>query len=184
MRYAGAQNFAHNPVPGYDAAECVLATTVAEALSNVQKDVRALGLTLLVYDCYRPAAAVHAFAEWAKRAKGFDPAHNPRIAPRQLLTDGYIAARSRHSSGGTVDLTLAEIDGTPLEMGTGFDFFDPAAYTVSPKIADRARANRQKLVKLMRSHGFSNYSREWWHFSFDREPFGGKIFNFPITERQ
>lgn len=184
MRYAGARNFTRKPVPGYQAAECVLATVVAEALSKVQKEAAALGLSLLVYDCYRPAPAVRAFVDWAARAKGNDPEHNPSVPPERLIAEGYIAARSRHSSGGTVDVTLAGADGKPLDMGTGFDFFDPATHTASPKIVGQARANRRQLTALMQRHGFAGYSREWWHFTFEREPFRGRVFDFPITSRR
>lgn len=66
MRYAGTKNFTGHAVNGYDAPECVLVREAADALKAAQEEVKAKGLSLKVYDCYRPARAVKAFVDWSK----------------------------------------------------------------------------------------------------------------------
>ena len=186
IRYAGSDNFTHSPVPGYRAAECVLAEATARALARVQQDLRRRGYSLLVFDCYRPAKAVRRFVEWARAVGTPDAAYHPHVRRNRLIAEGYIAARSGHSSGGTVDLTLVRDAAggfKPLDMGTNFDFFDPAAATGSKKIPAEARVNRLLLVDAMAAAGFANYRREWWHFRDRNEPFAGRIFDFDIVSR-
>ena len=112
MRYAGHDNFTMKPVPGYDAPECVLVREAAEALKAAQAELKPMGLALKVYDCYRPTRAVAAFVAWAKQPD--DPeaklVHYPDL-PKSALFPDYIATRSGHSRGATVDVTLV-----PLEL--------------------------------------------------------------------
>jgi D-alanyl-D-alanine dipeptidase len=184
MRYAGANNFTHAAVPGYRAAECVLSVETAKALARVQADLRGDGYGLMVYDCYRPAKAVKRFVDWASKAGPADPEHNPHVARNRLLAEGYIGRRSAHSSGGTVDLTLVRAgEKISLTMGTGFDFFDPLAYTADRHVPPEAEANRKRLVAAMARQGFRNYRREWWHFTYGREPFAGRMFDFDIEPK-
>jgi zinc D-Ala-D-Ala dipeptidase len=206
MRYAGAKNFTGNPVPGYDAPECVLVRSAAEALKRVQAEVHAKGLTLKVYDCYRPARAVASFVEWAKTPD--DPkakaVYYPNL-PKSALFPDYIATRSGHSRGATMDLTLVPLspseepapqsgeactapqtgeapDGS-LAMGTTFDCFDTKANTAAPGLTEEERANRKALVDAMQAEGFKNYPKEWWHFTLEPEPYPDTIFDFPIEPR-
>ncbi|MGV1013579.1 MAG: M15 family metallopeptidase [Methyloceanibacter sp.] len=209
MRYAGSRNFTGTPVPGYQAPECVLLRPAAEALQRVQTGLRAKGLTLKVYDCYRPAKAVAAFVDWAKEPD--DPkakvAYYPNLDKRALFPD-YIATRSGHSRGATVDLTLVPLeaeakpsagdgaepqsctapqsgsapDGS-LAMGTSFDCFDVKANTDTSGLTEEERKNRTLLVEAMQTHGFQNYPMEWWHFTFQPEPYPDTFFDFPITPR-
>ena len=185
MRYAGADNFTGAPVAGYKAAECVLARPVAEALARVQAGLKEGGRTLIVYDCYRPARAVAAFNAWAKAGgRARDPRWHPKIARNQLVAQGYIAARSGHSSGGSVDLGLAERTRggvKPLDMGGAFDLFDRRSHTATPGLTPNQRANRKALVDAMGRAGFANYRREWWHFTFRNEPFKGRAFDFEVA---
>jgi zinc D-Ala-D-Ala dipeptidase len=210
MRYAGSENFTGHPVPGYDASECVLVRSAAEALKRVQAEVRARGLTLKVYDCYRPARAVASFVEWAKTPD--DPkakaVYYPNLPKSALLPD-YIATRSGHSRGATMDLTLVPLspsaeDGTSngdtnrapcttpqaksapdgsLAMGTTFDCFDLKSHTIRPGLSDEERKNRAILVEAMQAQGFKNYPKEWWHFTLEPEPYPDTIFDFPIEPR-
>ncbi|MET0381203.1 MAG: M15 family metallopeptidase [Methyloceanibacter sp.] len=208
MRYAGRDNFTGEPVPGYDAPECVLLRPAAEALASVQADLRAKGLTLKVYDCYRPARAVAAFVEWAKEAD--DPAakatYYPNL-PKSALFPDYIATRSGHSRGATLDLTIVMIASEPeaetetatplpctapqqergsdgsLDMGTSFDCFDVEANTAAPGLSPDEQDNRATLLEAMRARGFKNYPLEWWHFTFEPEPYPDTIFDFPIVPR-
>ena len=154
VRYAGANNFTGARLPGYDAPRALLRREVAVALGRVQARLRTGGLGLLVFDGYRPVRATLAMVDWAKRTG--------RV---KLLDDGYIARRSRHNQGVAVDLTLADpASGTQLDMGTPFDTFSEAAHTANA--VGRVLHYRQLLVRAMESEGFTNYEKEWWHFSY------------------
>jgi D-alanyl-D-alanine dipeptidase len=209
MRYASSDNFTGHPLPGYKAAECVLRSDVAQALGRVQAELLPQNLSLKTYDCYRPVRAVRAFVRWAyrDRPKGGVKRFYPTFDKRTLFNRGFIAAHSRHSTGTTVDLTLVKLPppamkpydpkaeyaactapapwrapDNSVDMGTGFDCFDPRAYTRAKGIDADARRWRKKLVAVMRRNGFHNYFREWWHFSY----YGGgtpHAWDFPITPR-
>jgi zinc D-Ala-D-Ala dipeptidase len=186
IRYASAANFTGAPVPGYASPSCILAVPVAEALARVQSDLKPSGLTLLVFDCYRPARAVRHFVEWAATGgEARDPAYHPNVRRSRLVAEGYIAARSGHSSGGSVDLTLARIlpggGHEALDMGGAFDLFDRRSHVDAPDIPVAARANRALLARAMAREGFAGYRREWWHFRYRDEPFPGKSFDFPVS---
>ena len=169
MRYAGERNFIGAKVDGYNAARCLLLEPAARALAQVEAGLRAQNYRLRIYDCYRPARAVAHFVRWVEdlddqRTKA---AHYPNLDKSALLGE-YIAPVSGHSRGATVDLTLMDCrSGTcePLDMGTGFDFFDPRANTEAADISSTQRANRQRLLAAMQGHGFSNYPMEWWHYT-------------------
>ncbi|AKC87124.1 M15 family metallopeptidase [Pseudoxanthomonas suwonensis] len=184
MRYAGSDNFTGAPVPGYDANRCYLLQPVAEALARVQASLRAEGLGLRVYDCYRPTHSVQSFVRWIERPD--DPALKARWYPnvdKSALMPGYIGQVSGHSRGATVDLTLVRCDGdgcTPLDMGTPYDFFDPLANTDDPGIDARQRAHRHHLREAMAAQGLANYPMEWWHFTLRPEPDPHTAYDFPV----
>jgi D-alanyl-D-alanine dipeptidase len=196
IRYAGSGNFLGRPAKGYDVAECVLTTAAAKALSAVQATVTKQGLTLVVFDCYRPAGAVADFVGWAKAGGPEDPQWHPRVRRDELVAKGYIGAQSSHTRGSTVDLALASVArpsrlenfcGLPqadtLDFGSGFDCFDEISETRQANIPAEAAANRRRLVEAMRGFGFRNYSKEWWHFTLENEPFAKTRFDFPISPR-
>jgi D-alanyl-D-alanine dipeptidase len=161
MRYAGANNFTGHPVPGYRAPQCWLRAEAARALAVAQADANTHGFSLVVYDCYRPRRAVSSFVEWSRNAdQSTKPDYYPRLDKSQLFPQGYIAEQSTHSTGLAVDLGVVG-----WNFGTPFDFFDQRSWTKSPTSGD-ARAHRDALVALMRRHGFENYPREWWHYTF------------------
>ncbi len=161
MRYAGPNNFTGAPVPGYDAPQCWLRAEAAKALAAAQKDARAQGVSLVVYDCYRPLRAVSAFVDWSRNPdQRTKPAHYPHLDKSALFPEGYIAEHSTHSTGLAVDIGVKG-----WNFGTPFDFFDPRSWTTA-KTSKTARAHRDALVTLMRRHGFENYPREWWHFTY------------------
>jgi D-alanyl-D-alanine dipeptidase len=154
-RYAGSNNFTGAPLPGYEAPRALLRREAALALVRVQARLRTGGLGLLVFDGYRPVRASRAMVTWAERA-----------GRRDLLQDGYIARRSRHNQGVAVDLTLVDpLSGTQLDMGTPYDTFTEAAHTANA--SGRVLRYRQILVRAMESEGFSNYNKEWWHFTYE-----------------
>ena len=131
------------------------------------------------------STSVRAMVAAMQKRKGTNATYHPRVPATRLVVEGYLAARSGHSAGGTVDLTLARLGpggkAEPLAMRTAFDFYDPASHTAAEGIGAQARANRIRLLKAMTAAGFANYAREWWHFRFTAEPFKGRHFDFPVT---
>lgn len=194
IRYAGRENFLHRKVSGYEAPVCILTRQAAEALSGVQKAVAAEGLTLVVFDCYRPARAVADMGEWTKEGGPPDRQWYPTVQRKDLIARGYIGELSTHSRGSTVDLAIARAgqktapkpacgapDADTLDFGTGFDCFDPTSETAHRPLAAEAIANRKTLLEAMRAGGFKNYAREWWHYTLESEPFPKQRFDFPIV---
>ena len=211
IRYTTAFNFVGEPIDGYLAPECILTEAAADALKRVAADLAERGLGLKVYDCYRPQAAVDHFVRWAN---GPDDAMKRAFYPEEpkgrLFARGYIARRSGHSRGSTVDLTLVrqpvgasvvpdgtyprpdqetlprcdrEADRFPerdLNMGTAYDCLSPASATASRAVSAEARRNRQTLTDAMSRRGFRNYSKEWWHFTLRGEPFSRTYHDFPV----
>jgi D-alanyl-D-alanine dipeptidase len=184
MNYATVDNFTGEVVDGYKAKKAFLAKAPAEALCLVQAEAQKKGLTLKIFDSYRPVKAVSFFQAWAKK-----PETNPQIKQLfypgftrlELFEQGYIAKQSSHSRGSAVDLTLAHADsGNSLDMGTAFDYFADLSHTDSPKVTEEQRKNRLLLKDLMESRGFKNFSQEWWHYSFRPEPYPDQYFDFDI----
>lgn len=210
IRYHGEHNFVGRPIEGYDAPECWLTREAAEALARVQERVTAKGYSLKVYDCYRPQRAVSDFVVWAK-----DPDDTttqaefyPRLAKDVLFPQGFIAEKSGHSRGSTVDVTLVptgtgaspewrvgdpQVDcaapvgerfaDTTIDMGTGFDCFDPSAATASTAVPAAAQQHRALLLAEMTAPGagFRNLPQEWWHYTLEDEPFPETYFDVSIT---
>lgn len=163
MRYAGKDNFTGRPVPGYSVPQCWLRREVAEALAAVAKEAQALGLRLVVYDCYRPQRATRAFIDWAEddADQAMKAAYYPHLDKNEIFAKGYIAKQSTHSLGIAVDIAFLDKD-----FGTPFDLFDAASATDYLDIPAEARKNRDALFALMTKHGFANLPQEWWHFSY------------------
>lgn len=193
MRYAGADNFVGRRLAGYEAPYCILTGKAAKALSRVQEAVAADGFSLVVFDCYRPERAVADMVRWSRAGGPADPRWFPAVRRENLISAGYVGARSAHSRGSTVDLALVETAGGGTEtrcgatatgmaeFGTGFDCFDKKSRTLFSPLPPGAAENRARLVKAMKAEGFVNYSREWWHFTLSDEPFPGRRFDFPVT---
>lgn len=153
LRYATPNNFTGAPLPGYLANRAYLRREAAVALARVQRSLTRDGLGIKVFDAYRPVRATLAMVDWTARVNRPD-----------LITEGYIASRSRHNLGFAIDLTLIDLStGRELEMGTAFDTFSAAAHTANA--SGETAANRQKLKAAMEREGFLNYDQEWWHFS-------------------
>lgn len=183
VRYAGSHNFVGRPVDGYGAGRCLLTRPAAEALAGVAADAGRQGLRLKLFDCYRPARAVADFARWAAdlsdtRTKA---EFYPDLDKAQLFALGYIAERSGHSRGSTLDLTLVRADtGAELDMGTAFDRFSTTSWPGSDAVTAAQKANRMLLAGLMEGHGFKPFDQEWWHFTLANEPYPDTYFDFPI----
>ena len=207
IRYAGSHNFVGRPVRGYLAAECILSEPAARALEAVQKQLAEKKLSLIVWDCYRPKRAVDDFLQWSK-----DPTHSemkaeiyPNTDKDRLFALGYLATRSAHSRGSTVDLGIvpAAVSSSPrpdpvqslkactlpkgerfedgtIDFGTGYDCLDELASTANPRAGDAALRNRQTLKSAMQAAGFRPYAKEWWHFELVDEPFHDG-FDFEVS---
>lgn len=182
MRYATTDNFTGTRVDGYGARRCLLSRPAAEALARLQAELREFGLTLVMYDCYRPQRAVDHFARWARdpAAQATKARYYPNEDKALLFERGYIAQRSGHSRASTVDLGLADDTGRELDFGTGWDFLDPRSATANPAVPAEARRNRLLLRAMMDRHGFDNYTKEWWHYTLRGEPYPQNYFDMEI----
>lgn len=144
------------------------------------------GLGLKLFDAYRPQRAVEHFVRWARDVNDLrmKAEFYPGVEKRDLLKEGYIAEKSSHSRGSTVDVTLVPLNATrpaqALDMGTPFDWFGPESWPNSPAVTPVQRAHRLLLRMVMEKHGFQPYAQEWWHFTLINEPFPGTYFDFPV----
>ncbi|WP_352126983.1 M15 family metallopeptidase [Mesorhizobium sp. dw_380] len=194
IRYAGSNNFLHRKVSGYEAPICILTEQAAKALSGVQKAIAAKGLTLVVFDCYRPTRSVADMGKWTTGGGPPDPQWHPKVKRGDLIARGYVASLSAHSRGSTVDVAILRtdrpsstkpacgaIDADTLDFGAGFDCFDPMSETAHRPLGREAAANRKLLLDAMRAGGFKNHACEWWHFTLVHEPYPTRRFDFPVA---
>lgn len=183
LRYHGNNNFMGRRVNGYNSPEAILTEAAAAALDNVQQELKKNEMGLKLFDAYRPQQAVNHFKEWAQ-----DHADTlmkqqlyPGIDKKDLFKLGYIAERSGHSRGSTVDVTIIHLTtGEEWDMGTEFDFFGPESGYATDAITPGQTANRSFLRTLMVKNGFKPYEAEWWHFTLDLEPFPDTYYDFPV----
>lgn len=182
-KYYSGDNFVGARVDGYLAPKIILTVEAATALKAVQAFLAPFGLSLKLFDGYRPQRAVDHFVRWAEDVKDTrtKAAHYPDVDKRNLFRDGYIAARSSHSRGSTIDLTIVDKNtGEELDMGTPFDFFGPQSWPDHATFPPQVRANRALLRSAMILHGFKPYEAEWWHFTLRNEPYPETYFDFPV----
>jgi zinc D-Ala-D-Ala dipeptidase len=197
IRYAGHRNFMGRPAQGYAQALCLLSQPAAHHLRRAVQAAGALGLALKVFDAYRPQRAVDDFVRWSRDENDqlMKSQYYPRVDKRDLLASGYIAARSSHSRGSAVDVTLVVrnpgsgdlhpadalmAQSLELDMGSPFDLFDPLSHIACPHLPVCCRFNRQLLQQLMNDAGFVGIAEEWWHFSLRDEPYASTYFDFPL----
>jgi D-alanyl-D-alanine dipeptidase len=182
IRYYSAFNFVGTRVDGYLAPVAILSRPAAEALARAAEAARGRGLVLRIFDAYRPQAAVNHFVRWAEDAadqknKAF---FYPDVDKSRLFELQYIAAKSGHSRGSTVDLTLvSRATGAELDMGSPFDFFGEISHHGTPRITREQTANRNLLKSVMENAGFRPYPEEWWHYTLADEPYPDSYFTFP-----
>ncbi|GGX93205.1 D-alanyl-D-alanine dipeptidase [Streptomyces minutiscleroticus] len=208
IRYATAHNFVGERITGYRQPLCILTRPAAEALRAAQSRLRSTGYGLKVYDCYRPQRAVDHFVRWAKDPddQAMKTEFYPDVDKSRLFEDGYIAERSGHSRGSTVDLTLVRLPAAPtrpyvpgeplvpcyapegerfpdnsVDMGTGYDCFDTLSHTLDPRVQGEQRADRLLLKDTLEGLGFVNLAEEWWHFTYRPEPYPDTYFDFPVS---
>lgn len=196
MRYHGSDNFLARPVAGYQAPTCILSAPAARALQAAQGQLRPQGLVLKVFDCYRPQAAVDDVVRWGRDLSDQQgkPAYYPAVPKEELFQRGYIAEKSGHSRGSTVDVTLVVVDGLraskvvrgPLadgqevDMGTPFGLFDARSHTEHPHLSPDVQHNRRWLRTVLARQGFRNLPEEWWHYTLYNEPHTDRYFNFAV----
>lgn len=206
LRYLTNHNFLGVPVEGYKSEKCFITKNAADSLAKVQAELKRFGLSLKIYDAYRPQRAVNHFVRWAKDLSDTltKKEFYPTIDKSRLFEDGYIAEKSGHSRGSTIDLTIVPIPlpyqpafdvndqcecfesidkrfkDNSIDMGTGYDCFNVHSHTENPELTPQQRANRLLLKSLMDKYGFKNLPEEWWHFTLRNEPFPTTYFDFEI----
>lgn len=207
MRYTTDHNFVGRPIKGYIKPTCILTKPAAIALSNAQKELLKSGYSLKVYDCYRPQMASNDFLQWSKNPhdEKMKAEFYPAVPKDELFKRNYIAAKSGHTRGSTMDLTIVKLPAkaqekyvpgqklmactapydqrfkdNSIDMGTGFDCMDPKSWPNNKMIAADAYKNRMLLRNVMVKNGFVPYAYEWWHFTLKNEPYPNQYFNFEV----
>lgn len=209
VRYHSNENFMGALVDGYKKSVVVMTKQAAEALKKVQAELKKDEYSLVVYDAYRPQQAVNHFVRWSEAVNDqVKKSHYyPRVNKADVFELGYVAKRSGHSRGSTIDLTIIKdgqqlhkveekermlldgytikiLDDGTVDMGSSFDLFDTASHFENNLIAEEFKKLRTYLKNLMEKHGFKNYAEEWWHFTLKDEPFPANkdesYFNFEI----
>lgn len=183
-KYATWDNFTGKPVDGYEVNRIVVAKEMVDALAAVKKEADEMGYGLLVWDAYRPQRAVNCFLKWASQPEDgkTKTEHYPNIKREELISMGYVAAKSSHSRGSAIDLTLYSLKTKEiLEMGTCFDFMDVRSHHTCETVSKEELENRQILRGLMTRNGFVDFENEWWHYNLKEEPYPDTYFDFPIS---
>ncbi len=184
LRYFGSDNFMGNPIDGYLREVAILSKQATIALKHVQDELEQYNLSVKIYDSYRPQRAVNHFIRWARDLNDTlnKQEYYPNVMKQHLFKEGYIAARSGHSRGSTLDMTLVDIKtGQPLDMGSPYDFFGTISWVKSKNLTTQQLANRMLIQTIMKKHGFMHYPKEWWHFTLRNEPFSDTYFDFPVN---
>jgi zinc D-Ala-D-Ala dipeptidase len=185
-KYATWDNFTGKPVDGYGANRIVGTLALCAALERTLEVAESLGFGLLLWDGYRPQRAVDCFRRWADQPEDGRTKlrHYPRLSRAEMFEKGYVAARSGHSRGSTVDLTLFHLTtGELAPMGGDHDLMDSISHHGARGITQVEASNRHCLWSIMTNCGFSGYECEWWHYSMDDEPYPDTYFDFPITSQ-
>ena len=182
-KYATWDNFTGKPVDGYQVNRIMGTKKAALALQKAQKQARALGYGLLLWDGYRPRSAVNCFMHWADQPEDnlTKDRYYPNIKRDEMITKGYVASKSSHSRGSAIDLTLYHLDtGALVHMGSSFDYMDERSHHAAKGIAAMEAQNRRCLCSIMESNGFLSYRSEWWHYMLENEPYPDTYFDFPV----
>ena len=183
LRYYTSNNFVGDTIDGYASNKLILTEQAAQALKLVKEELEMQNICLKVYDGYRPQRAVNHFMSWATDLNDTINKQQfyPDVAKKDLFKEEYIATRSGHSRGSTLDLTLTDgKTGVPLDMGSPYDFFGEQSWVDYDNITEAQKANRQLLQTVMLKHNFRNYPKEWWHFTLRWEPFPDTYFDFVV----
>jgi len=204
IRYYGTYNFVGTRIDGYRQPTALLTRQAADSLRAVSDDVKAQGYRLKIYDAYRPQMAVDHFVRWAANVGDtlMRTYFYPDLDKSVLFDQEYIMAKSGHTRGSTIDLTLFDMrTEKELDMGGTFDWFGPESHpdfcgnpttgeytgdnSKSPKgrsITEQQFRHRMLLRRAMLRHGFKPLDTEWWHFTLRDEPFPNTYFNIPVEQ--
>lgn len=184
IRYYSSYNFIGERIDGYEEPCALLTKEAARALKAVSNEANVYGYRLKVFDAYRPAGAVRQFVLWGIEDTDIrmKPYFYPDLDKTSLFEEGYIASKSGHSRGSTVDLTLLDMKtGKEVDMGSPFDLFSEVSHPDYRGITDEQYENRMFLQKIMVRQGFVPIDCEWWHFTLDNEPYPDTYFEFPVS---
>ena len=197
IRYYGTYNFVGQRIDGYEQPTALLTRQAADSLRAVSDDVMRLGYRLKIYDAYRPQKAVDHFVRWAAAVNDtlMKRYFYPNLDKSVLFEQDYIAEKSGHTRGSTVDLTLFDMEKEKeLDMGGTFDWFgheshpdfggnpETGLYIPNDSITAEQFAHRMILRNAMLRHGFKALDSEWWHFTLKNEPFPNTYFTFPVRQ--
>ena len=184
IRYFSTYNFIGERIDGYEEPIALLTREAARALKSVANEMNVEGFRLKIFDAYRPTIAVKHFIMWGIEDQDvrMKPYFYPEVAKQDLFSEGYIAKRSSHSRGSTVDLTLLDMStGKELDMGSPFDWFGVESHPDYRGITDEQYDNRMFLQKAMLRNGFLPIDCEWWHFTLADEPYPDMYFSFSVS---
>ena len=181
IRYYSPNNFTGNKINGYKAPRAYLTKKALAALAKAADDLRQQGYRLLIWDSYRPQKAVDNFVKWINDENDpGDKSFYPELEKSNLLAGNYIMAKSGHTRGSTVDLTIIKKDGGFVDMGGTFDLFSEVSHPDYENITDEQKRNRQILHDAMIKAGFKGIDSEWWHFTLKDEPYPDTYFDFDV----
>jgi len=184
-KYATWDNFTGRPVDGYDVNRIVGTRALCAALEDARHRAASVGLGLLLWDGFRPQRAVDCFIRWSSLPEDnrTKPRHYPNIDRPDMFERGYVATRSGHSRGSTVDLTVYRLDtGDLVPMGGHHDLMDAVSHHGAPGVTRAEATNRRLLRSVMEDSGFHGYECEWWHYTLDDEPYPDTYFDFPVAQ--
>ena len=184
IRYCSTYNFIGDRIDGYEQPVALLTGEAARKLKSAANELNVQGYRLKVFDAYRPACAVIHFVLWGIEDQDIrmKPYFYPDLQKQELFARGYIASRSSHSRGSTVDLTLLDMaTGKEVDMGSPFDLFSEISHPDCRLITDEQYENRMILQKVMVRNGFEPLDCEWWHFTLRDEPHPDTYFEFPVS---
>ncbi|GAB3587055.1 D-Ala-D-Ala dipeptidase VanX-Sc [Amycolatopsis endophytica] len=183
-KYTTHDNFTGKPVDGYLTNRIVGTRALCTALVHAQEQAESLGFGLFLWDGYRPQRAVECFLRWSQEPEDgrTKQRHYPRINKSDMVKKGYVARKSGHSRGSTVDLTLYDLaTGEPARMGGDHDLMDPISRHEASEVTPAETFNRERLRLIMEESGFARYDCEWWHYTLENEPFPHDYFDFPVA---
>ncbi|CAF2667190.1 unnamed protein product [Rotaria sp. Silwood2] len=207
LRYASEENFMGCVINGYYSNVSIVTEVAALALKQAQQLAKENGYELVIYDSYRPQKSVNHFIKWSEDTNVTQTKKDhyyPRINKEDTFKLQYIAKRSGHTRGSTVDLTIIPIgecllnplvpikrilndnstilfldDGT-VDMGSSFDLLDEASHINSTLVNENHQQMRMMLKGIMEKAGFIVYEKEWWHYTLKNEPFPDTYFDFDV----
>jgi D-alanyl-D-alanine dipeptidase len=163
IKYATKDNFVGEVI--YPCGRMFLKPVVAAALKDIRDILLPEGYKLKLFDGYRPRPA---------QQKLWDKVPNAAyVAPP---SEG-----SMHNRGVAIDLTLTDMEGKEIDMGTPYDFFGREAHLDYFDLSKEILANRQLLKTTMEKFGFQSIRTEWWHYSYTKGSYALDDWQWPCA---